>query len=191
MGSGAGGYVTIALRTLLSNYDRKADRLHRVSELSFVGAPIPDETTHPLPKGLERMSPGPPPGPAPVGKLGLGSVRPRDVGRFHLFARMPDGSLTGMGVEPSAAVTGELQDTFGGAWAGYAVAVAPTGGRFRLVADIDLRLRCKRKAAKPFQVIPVVMAFGTDQFVDHYLMAVIVAQVTEEQVDLSVTQPYR
>jgi hypothetical protein len=39
-------------------------------------------------------------------------------------------------------------------------------------------------------VIPVVMAFGTDRFVEHYLLAVIAAQETVEKVDTSVTQPY-
>jgi hypothetical protein len=35
------------------------------------------------------------------------------------------------------------------------------------------------------------MAFGTDQFVDHYLLAVVVAQETADKVDTAVVQPYR
>jgi hypothetical protein len=49
----------------------------------------------------------------------------------------------------------------------------------------------KGRAARPFQIIPIVMAFGTDRFVDHYLLAVIAAQETVEQVETSVVQPYR
>jgi hypothetical protein len=96
-----------------------------------------------------------------------------------------------MGVTSDRGITEELVDAFGDRWAGYAVAVSPTGGRFRLVADISLKPSWKGRAARPFQIIPVVMAFGTDRFVDHYLLAVIAAQATVEQVDTSVVQPYR
>lgn len=188
MGSGAGGYVRVNLQTLLSSYDAKSRRLHRISELSFAGAPIPAVGT---PKGIDAADPGPPAGSQPAGKLGLGGVRPDEVERFRLFARLEDDSLMGMGVANDKAITGELADAFGGRWAGFAVAAAPTGGRFRLVADITLKPRWKGRAARPFQIIPVVMAFGTDRFVDHYLLAVIAAQETVEQVDTSVVQPYR
>jgi hypothetical protein len=189
MGAGAGGYVKITLQTLLSSVEATG-HLHRISELSFAGAPVPDDAGHQPPRDVERIDPGPPPAAVPAGKLGLGGVKPRDVTRFNLFARLDDGSLAGMGVRPSRAVTGELEDAFDGPWAGFAVALAPEGGRFRLVADITLRLRGKQRARKPFQVVPVVMAFGTDRFVEHYLLSVIVAQHTGEKVDTSVTQPF-
>ncbi len=83
-----------------------------------------------------------------------------------------------------------LENAFGGNWTGFAVALAPVGGRFRLIADITLKFRCKQKAKRPFQVVPIVMAFGTDRFVDHYLLAIVAAQHTVEKVDTSVTQPY-
>ena len=188
MGSGAGGYVRITLQTLLSFYDESAERLHRISQLAFTGAPIP---TPAAPKDIDKIDPGPPAGPQPAGKLGLGGVRPGDVDQFRLFARMDDDSLTGMGVTSDTAITRELCGAFGGRWAGYTVAVSPTGGRFKLVADITLKPRWKGRAVRPFQIIPIVMAFGTDRFVDHYLLAVIAAQPTVEQVETSVVQPYR
>jgi hypothetical protein len=80
---------------------------------------VPDDPQHQPPGDLDKIPPGPPPGPVPAGKLGLGGVRARDVVRFN------------------------------------------------------------------------VMAFGTDRFVDHYLLSVIVAQETVEKVDTSVTQPYQ
>ena len=89
MGSGAGGYVRITLQTLLSEYDERASRLHRISELSFAGAPIPSVAP---PKDIDKVDPGPPAGPQPAGKLGLGGVRPAEVERFRLFARMEDKS---------------------------------------------------------------------------------------------------
>lgn len=190
MGAGAGGYIQIKLLTLDSYYDAKTERLHRVSELHFSGAPIPDDSQHQKPPDLATAIPGPPPGTPPAGKLGLGGVKPRDVLEFKLFARMDDDKLAGMGMAKSKDVTDELEHAFGGNWAGFAVALAPAGGRFRLVADITLKFRCKQKAKRPFQVIPVVMAFGTDRFVEHYLLAVIAAQETVEKVDTSVTQPY-
>ena len=188
MGSGAGGYVRITLQTLSSSYDEKAGRLHRISELAFTGAPIP---TPGPPEDIQKLHPGPPAGPHPAGKMGLGGVRPSDIVQFHLFARMPDGGVVGMGLTRDKAITQELCGAFGGRWAGFAVAMAPTGGRFKLVADITLKPRWQGGAARPFQVIPIVMAFGTDRFVDHYLLAVIAAQATVEQVETSVVQPYR
>jgi hypothetical protein len=187
MGSAAGGYVRITLQTLLSDYDEKTGRLHRISELSFATAPIPEGVP---PEGIDKADPGLPPGPLPAGKLGLGGVRPREVEQFRLFARMTDGSLIGMGVTSDKAITHELADAFGGRWAGFTVAIAPIGGRFKLVADIRMKPCWKRRAARPFQVIPIVMAFGTDRFIDHYLLAVIAAQETVEKVDTSVVQPY-
>jgi hypothetical protein len=188
MGSGAGGYVRITLQTLLSEDDSTAHRLHRVSELSFSGAPIP--TVGP-PKDLDKIDQGPPPGPLVAAKLGLGSVRPAEVQAFRLFARLDDGSLTGMGATNDKTITQELCDAFGGRWAGFAVSMAPTGGRFKLVADITLKPRWKGRAARPFQIIPIVLAYGTDRFVDHYLLALIAAQQTVEQLETSVVQPYR
>jgi len=194
MGAGAGGYIQITLQTLESYYDAKTDQLHRVSELSFSGAPVPVGRDQPASlktaRGRKTAQPGPPPGTPPAGKLGLGGVKPDDILDFTLWASLNDGSTTDMGVTKDKGVTYELDTAFGGRWAGYAVALAPAGGRFKLVADITLRLRCKGKAKRPFQVIPVVMAFGTDRFVEHYLLAVIAAQGTVEKVDTSVTQPY-
>jgi hypothetical protein len=191
MGAGEGGYVRITLQTRLSDYSEKADRLHRISELRFATAPTPDDADHADIPNIGTTDPGPPPGTPPAGKLGLGGVKPRDVLAFNLFARLDDDTPSGMGVAADRRVTDELEDAFGGDWAGFAVALAPMGGRFRLVADITLRPRWKKRAKKPFQVIPVVMAFGTDRFSDHYLMAVIIAQETVDKVDTSVTQPYR
>jgi hypothetical protein len=188
MGSGAGGYVRITLQTLLSEYDAEARRLHRISELSFTGAPIPSVGP---PQDLDKIHEGPPAGPQLAGKLGLGGVRPSDVVRFRLFGRMPDGGLAGMGATNDKTITDELVKAFGGRWAGFAVAMAPTGGRFKLVADITLKPCWKGKAAQPFQIIPIVMAFGTDRFVNHYLLALIAAQKTVEQVETDVVQPYQ
>jgi len=191
MGAGAGGYVTITLQTLLSKFGEPAGYLHRISELSFRGAAVPDDPGHEPPRDLAKIPPGPPPAWPPAAKLGLGGVRPDDVAAFNLFARLDDGSLAAMGVEKNTAVTDELVDAFGGAWAGFAVALGPAGGRFRIVADITLKFRSKQKARKPFQVTPIVLAFGTDRFIDHYLLSVIVAQETVEKVDTSITQPYQ
>lgn len=190
MGAGAGGYVRIRLQTLESYYDQKTDRLHRVSELHFSGAPVPDNAQHQKPPDIDTANPGPPPGTPPAAKLGLGGIKSRDVLEFKLFARMDDDTLAGMGATRNEKVTEELEDAFGGHWTGFAVALAPVGGQFRLVADITLKFRRKQKAKRPFQVIPIVMAFGTDRFVDHYLLAVVAAQHTVEKVDTSVTQPY-
>ena len=188
MGSGAGGYVRITLSTLRSFYDEKAERLHRVSQLAFRGEPIPSAVP---PDNLDKIPEGPPVGAVPAGKLGLGGVRPGEVERFRLFARTDDDDLVDLGTVRDKGITAELKDAFGGRWAGYAVAMSPTGGRFRLVADITMKPCWKGRAARPFQVIPIVMAFGTDRFVDHYLLALIAAQATVEQVETSVVQPYR
>lgn len=51
---------------------------------------------------------------------------------------MDDDKLAGMGAAKNKDVTDELEHAFGGSWAGFAVALAPAGGRFRLVADITL-----------------------------------------------------
>ena len=186
MGGGTGGYVQITLRTLLSDY--KDGKLHRISELSFQSAMVPaDRKASPA---LKRANVALAPDTIPAGKLGLGGVRPRDVLTFNLYALMDDDGPADMGLAPAKSVTDELEHAFGGTWAGFAVALAPSGGRFKLVADIDLKFRCKQRATRPFQVIPVVMAFGTDRFIDHYLLAVIAAQETVEKVDTSVTQPY-
>jgi hypothetical protein len=190
MGAGAGGYIQIKLQTLLSYYEPKTGELHRISELFFSGAPTPTDAQHQPPSDIDTASPGPPPGTPPAAKLGLGGVRPKDVIKFNLFARMDDDKLMGMGLAKDKEVTSELEKAFGGEWAGYSVSLAPAGGRFRLVADITIKFRCKQKAKRPFQVIPVVTAFGTDRFVDHYLLAVVAAQHTVEKVDTSVTQPY-
>ena len=194
MGSGAGGYVQITLQTLESYYDPKTEQLHRVSELSFAGAPVPVGREQPASLKTARaqrtVQPGPPPGTPPAAKLGLGGVKLDDVLDFTLSASLNDGSAANMGVTKDKAVTDELEKAFGGKWAGYAVALAPAGGRFKLIADITFKFRCKQKAKRPFQVIPVVMAFGTDRFAEHYLLAVIAAQGTIEKVDTSVTQPY-
>jgi hypothetical protein len=188
MGAGAGGYVQITLQTLQSEYDLKTHQLHRVSELSFAGAPVPIDRK--VSSALKRADVALAPDTVPAGKLGLGSVRPRDVLTFNLYALMDDGSPADMGLTAAKTVTDELEHAFGGTWAGFAVALAPGGGRFKLVADITLKFRCRQRAKRPFQIIPVVMAFGTDRFVDHYLLAVIAAQETVEKVDTSVTQPY-
>jgi hypothetical protein len=188
MGSGAGGYVQITLRTLLSDY--KNGSLHRISELSFTSAPVPGpEHNPPSPSG--QLNPGLTLGDPPAGKLGLGGVKPDNVGTFNLFARLDDGTLSDMGAVAHKGFSKELRDTFGGDWAGFAVSLAPAGGRFKLVADITFNPSFNQKAKRPLHVIPVVMAFGTDKFVDHYLFAVIAAQQTGEKIDTSVTQPYQ
>ena len=119
-------------------------------------------------------------------------MKPRDVAAFKLFARLDDGSLLGHGRAEERGVTEELEDAFGGPWAGFAVALAPAGGRFRLVADITSSSGPSRRRGSRSRSPPIVMAFGTDRFVDHYLLSVIVAQETvEKRVDTSVTQPFQ
>ena len=188
MGSGAGGYVRLTLQTLLSEYDRNTGFLHRISELAFTGAPIPTVGPPNLPK---PNGSGLPPGAQPAGKLGLGSVRQSEIQQFRLFARMEDGSLTDMGLTAAQHVTDELCGAFGGRWAGFAVSVSPMGARFKIIADITLKPNWEGGAALPFKIIPIVMAYGTDKFVDHYLLAVIAAQATREQVETTVVQPFR
>lgn len=188
MGAGAGGYITIRLQTDWSQYDDKKNELYRTSELLFDAAETPSRIRPTLPKDPGPAPPKPPK--LPAGKVGLGGVRPKDVLSFNLYGGTVPGDLTGMGTKPDDGIKDELEDAFGGTWAGFAVALAPSGGRFNLVADITLKPSWKKKAKRPFQIIPVVMAFGTDRFVEHYLLAVIVAQQTVEQVDTSVTQPY-
>jgi len=188
MGSGAGGYVRLTLQTLLSEYNSTTGLLHRISELAFTGAPIP--AVEP-PRDFPKPNGGLPPGAKPAGKLGLGGVRPAEIQQFRLFARMEDGSLTDMGLTAAQHVTDELCGAFGGRWAGFAVSVSPMGARFKTIADITLKPNWEGGAALPFKIIPIVMAYGTEQFVDHYLLALIAAQATREQVETSVVQPYR
>ena len=190
MGAGAGGYVTITLQTLLSKYGEPAGHLHRVSELSFRGAPVPDDPAHEPPRDIAKADPGPPPAWPPAGKLGLGGVKPRDVATFNLFARLDDGSLSGMGVQKNAAVTEELEHAFGGhgrasPWRSLPREAASGSWPISPSSSGPSRRRGSRSRS-----LPIVMAFGTDRFVDHYLLSVIVAQETVEKVDTSVTQPY-
>jgi hypothetical protein len=201
MGAGAGGYVQITLQTLKSDFfpatpailgplptPGSPPLLHRISRLSFAGAQIPGkERDHPLklPDPLAAPTPGSP----PAGKVGLG-LDARHV-KFRLFAELQDTTLADMGATPDAAITTELQTAFGGTWAGYTVALAPAGGRFRLVAELSITSPFDGgTAVKPFKVIPVVMAFGTDEFAKHYLLSVVVAQPTDEKVDTVLIQPY-
>jgi len=191
MGAGAGGYVTIRLQTDWSQYkksEKDEDELYRTSELLFEAADTPNRQKPTLPS-----NPGPPPPKPPTlpaGKVGLGGLRVKDILTFNLYGGTLPGELVGMGAHPDEKVTEELVEAFGGTWVGYSVALAPSGARFNLVADIGLKPKWKKGVVRPFQVIPVVMAFGTDRFVDHYLLALIVAQPTNAQVDTSVTQPY-
>ena len=202
MGSATGGYVRLRLETGLSTYDDKTKVLHRISELGFERAPSPvdrpapdtrnlaprpDATTTPAP----RSSVTPKSTPTPAGKVALGGIHPDDVTSFQLFARMDDDRLVEMPTTKDPGIMKEAGDVFGGPWAGFAVLAAPAGSRFRLVAELRFRPSWKSRAKRPFQVVPVVMAFGTDRFEDHYLLALIVAQKTEERVDTSVTQPYQ
>src|SRR5436189_102875 len=131
------------------------------------------------------------PGAQPAGKLGLGGVRQSEIQQFRLFARMEDGSLTDMGLTAAQHVTDELCGAFGGRWAGFAVSVSPMGARFKIIADITLKPNREGGAALPVKIIPIVMAYGTDKFVDHYPLAVIAAQATREQVETTVVQPFR
>ena len=90
MGSGAGGYVRLTLQTLLSEYNSATGLLHRISELSYTGAPIP--TVEP-PKDLDKAErKGLRAGAYPAGKMGLGGLRPSEIDKFRLFARMEDGA---------------------------------------------------------------------------------------------------
>lgn len=214
MGSDTGGYVRLRLETGLSTYDGKTNLLHRISELGFerapspAGRPIPDMKNIKMPPGVSPAPAGPgrpgatvSPSPlsvtspkptrTPAGKVALGGLDPNDVSAFALLARMDDDTFAPMNTVADSTITQEAEGVFGGKWAGFAVLAAPSGSRFRLVADISFKPSWKPKAKRPFQVVPVVMAFGTDLFKDHYLLALIVAQQTEERVDTSVTQPYQ
>jgi len=188
MGAGAGGYVTVRLQTDWSSYDSGNDELSRTSELLFEAAETPDRVRPKLPSSAGP--PPPKPGTVPAVKVGLGGLKKEDVLTFNLYGGTLPGDLVGMGTAFDKAITKELEDAFGGAWAGYSVAVAPSGSRFNLVADIKLKPKWKKSGKTPFQIIPVVMALGTDQFVNHYLLALVVAQPTNAQLDTSVTQPY-
>lgn len=198
MGSDTGGYVRLRLETQVSQYDAAKGVLRRVSELGFERAPSPAGRAAPaltrekprLPRGPGAL-PGPRIPPTPAGKVALGGLSKTDVVAFDLWARMDDDAPLFMDTVPDDAITEEARDVFGGKWAGFAVRAAPSGTRFRLLADVQFKPSWKPKASRPFQVIPVVMAFGTDRLQDHYLLALIVAQKTEERVDTSVTQPFQ
>ena len=190
MGAGAGGYVSIQLLTSQNNLTLVPGSLVRTSQLIFTPAETPKRTLPPI----DPNNPGPPPGNPPAGKVALGGLKNSEVAKFNLYAYTDKklSTTTGMGTAPNAAIAQEAKDAFGGDWAGFAVALGPSGSHFGLVADIVLQPRWTGQgAAKPFQIIPVVMAFGTDSFASHYLLSLIVAQRTPELVDTAVTQPYR
>jgi len=207
MGAGAGGYVTIQLLTFDNTVatvplNPGVFKLSRVSQLLFAPAETPtrDKNSRPLP--AIPGTPGPTPGDPPAGKVALGGLTNDEVTKFNLYAYTDKQrtALTGMGTDlksdPSkklnARIAHEAQVAFGGQWAGFAVALGPAGGRFDLVAEIELVPRWLGQGAdKPFQVIPVVVAFGTDSFAHHYLLSLIVAQKTSDLVDTAVTQPYQ
>ena len=201
MGSDTGGYVRLRLETHHSKYEDSKGVLHRVSELGFERAPSPGgRKLADIKKAPPRSSPTTGPGalsaaaktqPTPAGKVALGGLERADVVSFELLARMDDDTVVDMRTEPDDGLAAEAKAAFGGRWAGFAVRAAPSGTRFRLVADIQFKPAWPRRAKRPFQVIPVIMAFGTDRFEEHYLLALIVAQKTEERVDTSVTQPYQ
>lgn len=212
MGAGAGGYVTIQLLTFDNTLDSASGKLSRKSQLLFTPAVTPTRDKNkdnfrplpPIPKdSTGKDLTGPVPGSPPAGKVALGGLRQTEVTKFNLYA-YTDKQLTtlvGMGTAPSETIGAEAHEAFIGPltpgqkpmWAGFAVALGPSGGRFDLIADIELLPSSwsTQKAYKPFQVIPVVVAFGTDSFVNHYLLSLIVAQKTEDLVDTTVTQPYR
>lgn len=198
MGSDTGGYVRLKLETQVSKYDDSKGILRRRSLLGFERAPSPPSPVAPaltkderqLPRGPGAL-PGPKTPPTPAGKVALGGLHKNEVISFALWALMDDDKPMIMNTVPDDPITDEAVDTFGGKWAGFAVLAAPSGTRFRLITDISFKPSWKAKAYRPFQVVPVVMAFGTDRFEDHYLLALIVAQKTEERVDTSVTQPYQ
>lgn len=196
MGAGAGGYVTIQLLTygndIATDLGSLKPILSRKSQLLFMPAEAPTRTTRPLPTIPGKA--GPPPGSPPAGKVALGGLKQAEVTKFNLYAYTDKQrtALTGMGTAPDSGIATEAATAFGGDWAGFAVALGPSGGRFDLVADIVLQPRwTSQTAAKPFQIIPVVVAFGTDSFANHYLLSLIVAQQTSDLVDTAVTQPYR
>jgi hypothetical protein len=206
MGSGAGGYVTIKLLSFdnMVTSDSQSPiglKLTRSSQLLFTPAETPkrDKSGQPLPPF--PSSSGPVPGNPPAVKVALGGLTNNEVKKFNLYA-YTDKQLTGlmsMGTNSDPKfklnldIAGEATQAFGGEWAGFAVALGPAGGRFDLVAQFEFYPRWPgpdRTAVKPFQIIPVVMAFGTDSFASHYLLSLIVAQKTSDLVDTAVTQPY-
>jgi hypothetical protein len=198
MGSGAGGYVTIQLITHSNDATSTPGRLLRRSRLVFSPAESPTPTTRP-PITLPTSGPGPVPGKPPAAKVALGGLTWDEIKKFDLYAYMDSVTakprhLMGMGTKRNDNVAQEALDAFGGEWAGFDVALGPAGGLFDLVADIELIPRWPVKtgsAAKPFQVIPVVLAFGTDLFINHYLLSVIVAQKSADLIDTAVTQAYQ
>jgi hypothetical protein len=198
MGSGAGGYVTIQLITYSNDATSTPGKLLRTSRLVFSPAEQPTLVTRP-PLTLPG-SPGPAPGKPPACKVALGGLTNGEVKKFDLYAYTDSVTakprhLMGMGTKPSSDVANEAFRAFGGEWAGFDVALGPAGGRFDLVADVELIPRWpaprEGSAAKPFQVIPVVVAFGTDLFKNHYLLSVIVAQKSSDLMDTAVTQAYQ
>jgi hypothetical protein len=199
MGAGAGGYVNIQTITHVSRAGATAGTWDRTSRLVFTPAETPSDR-----KPLPALPPsaGPTPGATPAGKVALYGLGQGEVAKFNLYAFTDKArsTLIGMGTEKRDAIAQEARKAFGGRdadWAGFAVALGPSGGIFDLVADVTLIPRWPSPssnsppAVKPFQVIPVVMAFGTDSFADHYLLSVIVAQKTSDLVDTAVTQPYQ
>lgn len=212
MGAGAGGYVTIQLQTLDNAFDKATGKLSRKSQLLFTPAVTPTRDKNkdnfrplpPIPKdSTGKDLTGPVPGSPPAGKVALGGLMQSEVTKFNLYA-YTDKQLTnlvGMGTAPSETIGTEAHEAFIGTlqpgqkplWAGFAVALGPLGGRFDLIADIELLPSSwsTQKTSKPFQIIPVVVAFGTDSFTKHYLLSVIVARSTSDLVDTAVTQPYQ
>lgn len=189
MGAGAGGYVKIELVTVKNDPTSLPDWLIRTSQLLFSPAETPNRNMPPIPS-----DPGPTPGKPPAGKVALGGLKKEEVTKFKLYAYTDKGrtALTGMGTASDDDIAAEATAAFGGDWAGFAVALGPAGARFGLVADIVLKPHWSGQAAeKPFQIIPVVVAFGTDSFAKHYLLSLIVAQRTLDLVDTAVTQPYQ
>jgi len=200
MGAGAGGYLNIQLITHSNDATSVKGTLIRTSRLVFTPAETPTLDTRPPLKPQLPKSAGPqppPPGTPPAGKVALGGLTNDDVTTFNLYAyadafTAKTRQLVGMGTLADLTIAAEAKAAFGGDyWAGFAVALGPAGSRFDLVADIVLKPRWMGSASKTFQIIPVVVAFGTDSFVNHYLLSLIVAQRSGDLVDTVVTQPYR
>ena len=206
MGAGAGGYVNIQLITHSNDATSVRGTLIRTSRLVFTPAETPTLDTRPPLKASLPNYPGPKPPPPPspgtprippAGKVALGGLTNAEVTTFDLYAytdafTAKPRQLVGMGTSADPTIADEARAAFGGnLWAGFAVALGPAGSRFDLVADVVLRPRWAGSASKKFQIIPVVMAFGTDSFINHYLLSLIVAQETGDLVDTAVTQPYR
>ena len=193
MGTGTGGYVTINLQTYLSKWT--GSDLKRQSKLFFEPAPTPLRT----PLNLLATSP-PAPGDPPAAKIGVG-VKKQDVPSFKLFADV-DGNGTSwidLGAVQRDTITDELKKTFPDYdWAGYALALGPSGSKFNVAAAITFKLNFHgtvtggtKKIKRPFKLIPIVLALGTDQFADHHLLSVVVAHPIDDiLIDTTVTQPY-